>query len=99
MKNRNDYYRRQYQLNKKDISARIIERNLKEIIDDVPEEIMIENLANLGMIFTKASYRKKVNNSTLAARALLKFMVAAGKNEFTLNITKEELRTLNDLKI
>jgi len=94
MSKHNDYHRENYNQNKNDPILKIVNMNLVELTKDFTTNEMINNLSLLNMPFKEPAYNKKIKHSTLSVRDLIKFMIATGKTEFTIKISKEEKKLI-----
>ena len=76
---------------------RIVERNLRELIANKDKEILLDNLKCVGKPYSKYhSFIETIKKPTLGVNSFIKYMRASGVREFTITITDEELKNLED---
>lgn len=80
---------------KEDPFARIVEKNLKNILKKSSAEKVMSELARMHKPYkTVNSFGTSINRGTYTTRDFIKFMLAAGIRKYTIEITDEELEQI-----
>jgi len=87
--------KKHYDLMKSDPYAAIVRDALREAISDKSNTEMVENLKKFGKHYSNnAAFKTAVLKSSMSAREMIRFFIAAGKKEIKITISDKQIEEL-----